>query len=113
MCALGTDTSGSVRYPSTYNNRVGVVATQGLVSRDGIIPLSFTRDRAGPICRTVQDTAILLEILAGYDPKDPVTAASTGWRLYRLFTVYRRQTLAGQTPRRAARSDDRSYARRS
>ena len=75
MCALGTDTSGSVRFPSSCCSLVGLVATQGLVSRDGIVPLSFTRDRGGPICRTVQDTAILLEVLAGYDPKDPVTAA--------------------------------------
>ena len=75
MCALGTDTSGSVRFPSSCCSLVGMVATQGLVSRDGIVPLSFTRDRGGPICRTVQDTAILLEVLAGYDPKDPVTAA--------------------------------------
>jgi amidase len=76
MCALGTDTSGSVRFPSSCTNLVGMVATQGLVSRDGIIPLSFTRDRGGPLCRTVEDAAILLEVLAGYDPKDPVTAAS-------------------------------------
>jgi Asp-tRNA(Asn)/Glu-tRNA(Gln) amidotransferase A subunit family amidase len=76
MCALGTDTSGSVRYPSACTNLVGMVATQGLVSRDGIVPLSFSRDRGGPLCRAVQDTAILLEVLAGYDPKDPVTAAS-------------------------------------
>jgi Asp-tRNA(Asn)/Glu-tRNA(Gln) amidotransferase A subunit family amidase len=75
MCALGTDTAGSVRFPSSCCNLVGLVATQGLVSRDGVVPLSFTRDRGGPICRTVQDTAILLEVLAGYDPKDPVTAA--------------------------------------
>ena len=75
MCALGTDTSGSVRFPSSCCSLVGLVASQGLVSRDGIVPLSFTRDRGGPICRTVQDTAILLEVLAGYDPKDPVTAA--------------------------------------
>lgn len=75
MCALGTDTSGSVRNPAAYNNIVGLVATQGLVSRAGIFPLTFTRDRAGPLCRTVQDTAIVLETLAGYDPKDPVTAA--------------------------------------
>ena len=75
MCALGTDTSGSVRYPSSCCNLVGLVATQGLVSRDGIVPLSFTRDRGGPLCRTVQDAAILLEVLAGYDPRDPVTAA--------------------------------------
>jgi Asp-tRNA(Asn)/Glu-tRNA(Gln) amidotransferase A subunit family amidase len=76
MCALGTDTSGSVRFPSACTNLVGIVATQGLVSRDGIMPLSFTRDRGGPLCRTVHDTAILLETLADYDPKDPVTAAS-------------------------------------
>ena len=76
VCALGTDTSGSVRSPSAYNNLVGMVATQGLVSRDGIVPLSFSRDRGGPLCRTVQDVAIVLETLAGYDPKDPVTAAS-------------------------------------
>jgi amidase len=75
MCALGTDTSGSVRFPSSCCSLVGLVATQGLVSRDGIVPLSFTRDRGGPICRTVEDTAMLLEVLAGYDPKDPVTAA--------------------------------------
>ena len=75
MCALGTDTSGSVRFPSSCCSLVGLVATQGLVSRDGIVPLSFTRDRGGPICRTVEDTALLLEVLAGYDPKDPATAA--------------------------------------
>ncbi|MDH3442950.1 MAG: amidase family protein [Deltaproteobacteria bacterium] len=75
MCALGTDTTGSVRFPSSCCSLVGLIATQGLVSRDGIVPLSFTRDRGGPICRTVEDTAILLEVLAGYDPKDPVTAA--------------------------------------
>jgi Asp-tRNA(Asn)/Glu-tRNA(Gln) amidotransferase A subunit family amidase len=75
MCALGTDTSGSVRFPSSCCSLVGLVATQGLVSRDGIVPLSFTRDRGGPLCRTVQDTAMLLEVLAGYDPKDLLTAA--------------------------------------
>jgi amidase len=75
MCALGTDTSGSVRFPSSCCSLVGLVATQGLMSRDGIVPLSFTRDRGGPICRTVEDAAVLLEVLAGYDVKDPVTAA--------------------------------------
>lgn len=80
MCALGTDTSGSVRFPSSCCSLVGLVATQGLVSRDGIVPLSFSRDRGGPICRTVADAAILLEVLAGYDPKDPVTAACAAQR---------------------------------
>src|SRR5678815_3922014 len=79
MCALGTDTSGSVRFPSSCCSLVGLVATQGLVSRDGIVPLSFARDRGGPLCRTVEGAAILLGVLAGYDPKDPVTGACARW----------------------------------
>lgn len=95
MCALGTDTAGSVRNPSTYNNIVGMVATQGVVSRDGIFPLSFTRDRAGPHCRTVQDVAVVLETLAGYDPKDAVTAAATGPKVsYQRFA--NENSLAGK-----------------
>jgi Asp-tRNA(Asn)/Glu-tRNA(Gln) amidotransferase A subunit family amidase len=86
MCAMGTDTSGSVRNPSAYNNIVGVIATQGLVSREGIFPLTFTRDRAGPHCRTVQDVALVLETLVGYDRKDAITASATGPKVsYRRF----------------------------
>src|SRR5882724_3573977 len=95
MCALGTDTSGSVRNPAAYNNLAGMVATQGLVSRDGIFPLTFTRDRAGPLCRTVQDVAVVLETLAGYDPKDAATATTTGPRVsYRRFA--NEKSLAGK-----------------
>jgi amidase len=95
MCALGTDTSGSVRNPAAYNNIVGIVATQGLVSRDGIFPLTFTRDRAGPLCRTVQDVALVLETLAGYDARDAVTAAVTEPRVsYRRFA--NEKSLAGK-----------------
>jgi amidase len=94
MCALGTDTSGSVRNPSAYNNIVGIVATQGLVSRDGIFPLTFTRDRAGPHCRTVQDAAVVLETIAGYDPKDAITAAAAGPISYRRFA--NEKSLAGK-----------------
>src|SRR5712692_5129097 len=95
MCALGTDTSGSVRNPAAYNNITGIVATQGLVSRDGIFPLTFTRDRAGPLCRTVQDVAVVLETLAGYDPRDAVTAAATGPKMsYRRFAS--EKSLAGK-----------------
>ena len=96
MCALGTDTSGSVRYPSACTNLVGMVATQGLVSRDGIIPLSFSRDRGGPLCRTVQDTAILLEVLEGYDPKDPVTAASAALPKVAYSRFAKQKSLAGK-----------------
>lgn len=73
MCALGTDTSGSVRSPASANNVVGMLGTQGLVSRAGIMPLSFSRDRGGPLCRTVQDTALIMEVIAGYDQKDQIT----------------------------------------
>lgn len=95
MCALGTDTAGSVRNPSAYNNLVGIVATQGLVSRSGVFPLSFTRDRAGPHCRTVQDAAVVLEVLAGYDRDDAVTAAAPEARVtYSRFA--NQKTLAGR-----------------
>src|ERR1700761_1495687 len=78
ICALGTDTSGSVRYPSSLNALVGMVATQGLTSRAGIVPLTFSRDRGGPMCRTVEDTAALLEVLTGDDPRDVITAVAHG-----------------------------------
>lgn len=95
VCALGTDTTGSVRNPAAYNNIVGIVATQGLVSRDGIFPLTFTRDRAGPHCRTVQDAAVVLETLAGHDLNDAVTAAATGPKVsYSRFA--NQKTLAGK-----------------
>jgi Asp-tRNA(Asn)/Glu-tRNA(Gln) amidotransferase A subunit family amidase len=78
ICALGTDTAGSVRYPSSLNALVGMVATQGLISRAGIVPLSFSRDRGGPLCRTVADTAAVLEVLTGDDPRDGITAIAHG-----------------------------------
>src|ERR1019366_284662 len=78
MCALGTDTAGSVRYPSSLNALVGMVATQGLTSRAGIVPLTFSRDRGGPICRSVEDTATVLEALTGDDPRDAITAVAHG-----------------------------------
>src|SRR5499427_7143396 len=76
ICALGTDTSGSVRYPSSLNALVGIVATQGLVSRAGIVPLTFSRDRGGPMCRSVEDTEAVLEVLTGDDPRDVITAVA-------------------------------------
>jgi amidase len=96
ICALGTDTSGSVRFPSTANALVGMVATQGLVSRAGIIPLSFSRDRGGPMCRTVQDTAAVLEVLAGADPRDHVTAVSHGRKPVAYRNHASKKSLAGK-----------------
>jgi len=74
VAGTGTDTCSSVRSPPAFNDLVGVRPTRGLVSRTGIVPLSETQDTAGPIARTVADAARLLDVLAGYDPADPVTA---------------------------------------
>lgn len=75
---LGTDTGGSIRIPSAFNSLVGIRPTVGLSSRDGIIPLALTQDVGGPIARTVEDAAILLQATAGYDADDIATAYSVG-----------------------------------
>jgi amidase len=74
--AVGTETDGSIVCPASANGVVGIKPTVGLVSRSGIIPISHTQDTAGPLCRTVADAAALLSVLAGPDPRDPVTADS-------------------------------------
>jgi amidase len=73
--AVGTETSGSILSPASANMAVGIKPTVGLISRDGIIPITADQDTAGPITRTVTDAAILLGVLAGFDPKDPATRA--------------------------------------
>jgi amidase len=73
--AIGTETSGSILSPASANGVVGIKPTVGLVSRDGIIPITADQDTAGPITRTVTDAAIVLGVVAGYDPNDPATAA--------------------------------------
>jgi amidase len=77
-CAIGEETGPSARNPAANNSLVGIVATHSLVSRAGLVPASLTRDRAGVLCRTVKDAATVLTALAGYDPRDAVTAASAG-----------------------------------
>ncbi len=96
ICGLGTDTSGSVRYPSSLNALVGIVATQGLVSRAGIVPLTFSRDRGGPMCRTVEDTAAVLEALTGADPRDAITALAYGRQPVAYLNFTGRRSLAGK-----------------
>src|SRR5580692_9532283 len=68
--ALGTDTGGSIRLPSAYCGVVGIKPTYGLVPIRGIVPLAFSLDHCGPITRTVEDAAILLNSMAGYDKFD-------------------------------------------
>ena len=110
ICALGTDTAGSVRYPSSLNALVGMVATQGLVSRAGIVPLTFSRDRGGPMCRTVEDTAAMLEVLAGDDPRDAITARRARQAAGRLSELRQPPFARRQAARRRARLHDRGDA---
>jgi amidase len=74
--AVGTETDGSIVCPATTCGIVGIKPTVGLVSRAGIIPISATQDTAGPMARTVADTAALLTTLADADPRDPATTDS-------------------------------------
>lgn len=74
--AIGTETSGSLLSPATQNGLVTVKPTVGLVSRAGILPISHSQDTAGPLTRTVRDSAILLNVLAARDPLDPATRLS-------------------------------------
>jgi len=72
--ALGSDTGGSIRTPSSHCGIVGIKPTYGRVSRCGVIPLSWSLDHAGPMARSVEDCAIMLQALAGYDAKDSASA---------------------------------------
>lgn len=71
--AIGTDTGGSIREPASLCGIVGLKATHGLVSTRGVIPLSWSLDHVGPMTRTVQDAALMLDVIAGYDPLDPMS----------------------------------------
>lgn len=75
---LGTETGGSVRHPANDNNVVGMVATEGLLSRAGIMPISISQDRGGPMTRTVYDCAVMLSAMVGIDPNDQITRNSIG-----------------------------------
>ena len=70
---LGTDSCGSIVGPSAHESLVGYRPTMGLTSVAGIVPLSIRQDVSGPMTQTVRDAAILMEVLAGYDPADPLT----------------------------------------
>src|SRR5688572_8755008 len=74
--AIGTETDGSIVCPASANGVVGIKPTIGLVSRTGIIPIAHSQDTAGPMARTVRDAAIMLNALAGIDPRDAATMAS-------------------------------------
>jgi len=70
---FGSDTCGSIRIPSAFNNLIGLRPSKGLSSIYGILPLSHTQDVAGPLARNAEDLAIILDIVSGYDPRDEAT----------------------------------------
>jgi aspartyl-tRNA(Asn)/glutamyl-tRNA(Gln) amidotransferase subunit A len=75
MCfgALGTDTGGSIRIPASLCGIVGLKPTYGRVSNRGVIPMAWTLDHLGPMCKTVEDAALMLAAIAGFDPADPAS----------------------------------------
>jgi Asp-tRNA(Asn)/Glu-tRNA(Gln) amidotransferase A subunit family amidase len=126
-CAIGEETVVSVRWPSAVNSIVGLAPTKELVSTDGMIGAGLNM-RVGPMCRTVADTARILDAIAGYDPKDEYTALSVGphaandlslcdditlacraadWRRARIS-----QSPAARESRRRERGPDRTRHRR-
>jgi len=76
MAALGSCTGGSIRGPASLCGIVGLKATYGRVSRAGVVTLSWSQDHCGPMTWTVEDTAYMMQALAGYDPKDPTTSTA-------------------------------------
>src|SRR5947209_13145735 len=73
MClgALGSDTGGSIRIPSACCGVTGLKPTYGRVSCFGVVPLSWSLDHVGPMGRSAEDCALLFDVIAGYDPRDP------------------------------------------
>lgn len=78
LLGVGTETDGSITSPSALQALVGMKPTVGLVSRRGVIPIAFSQDTAGPMCRSVADAALLLWAMAGVDAADPVTRTQQG-----------------------------------
>lgn len=76
LVAIGGDTGGSIRLPASFCNVVGVRVTPGMISRDGMSSLVIPQDTPGPMTRTVEDAARLLDVMVGWDPRDPFTAVN-------------------------------------
>ena len=89
--AIGSDTGGSIRQPAAYCGITGLKPTYGRVSTRGVVPLSWSLDHIGPMCRTALDAALLLEAIAGYDPREPT---SVDWPVERYSLAMRAKTAA-------------------
>ena len=96
MCAIAEESGSSIRGPASAASAVGIAATEELVSRDGMIQIGINT-RVGPICRTVQDAAKVLDVIAGYDAKDELTAFTVGRMPSEPYASFAR----GDAPRRA------------
>jgi len=96
MLAIGTETNGSIVCPANNNGIVGIKPTVGLISRTGIIPISYTQDTPGPMGRTVEDVAIALGALTGADPLDSKTEASSGKSLSDYTKFLKKDGLKGK-----------------
>jgi Asp-tRNA(Asn)/Glu-tRNA(Gln) amidotransferase A subunit family amidase len=95
LVGIGSDTGNSIRGPSSHLALFGIRSTLGLVSRDGVIPLVFDRDVVGPMTRTVEDAARMLEVVAGSDPADAYTAEADARREPDYLARLRPDGLAG------------------
>jgi Asp-tRNA(Asn)/Glu-tRNA(Gln) amidotransferase A subunit family amidase len=104
-CAIAEETGGSILHPTKNNAVVGLAPTQELVSRDGLYGAGYNT-RTGPICRTVKDAAKVLDVIAGYDPKDELTVFSVGRPALDAVCEFRRRDASR---RRAHRRDSRVH----
>ena len=83
LCGIGTDTGGSIRGPAALCGIAGIKPTYGLVSRAGVAPAAFSLDHVGPMAWTAEDCALMLQAIAGHDPRDPASANAAGSRTTR------------------------------
>ncbi|WOJ92871.1 amidase family protein [Congregibacter variabilis] len=96
VIGMGTDTGNSIRGPSSHLALFGIRSTLGLTSRDGVIPLAFDRDIAGPMTRAVEDAAKVFNVVAGFDPADPFTELGKGLREEDYTAFLNPQALRGK-----------------
>ncbi|MFN2315812.1 MAG: amidase family protein [Gemmatimonadales bacterium] len=95
LVGIGEDTGGSIRGPAAVSNLVGLRPTLPLVSRHGMMPATPTQDTMGPMTRSVADAARVLDVIAGYDPNDPITAETVGRMPASYVTGLRADALRG------------------
>ena len=93
-CAIGEETVVSIRWPASVNSLVGLAPTEELVSRKGMMGAGLSM-RTGPICRSVRDAAKVLDVIAGYDPKDPLTVFGVGRKPAKPYASFAEARLDG------------------